>query len=154
LTNASATRKLKEDHTDPDINTNGPNMGQPAAKQGDRITATDTHLIQPPGPSPPVPVPHNFNGIINGGLSGDVLIEGKAAATAGSTAVNTPPHVPQGGTFVNPPKNQGKILMGSATVFINGKPAARSGDLAQTCNDPTDLPVGKVEAQGTVEIGG
>ena len=24
-------------------------MGQPAAKQGDRITATDMHLIQPPG---------------------------------------------------------------------------------------------------------
>lgn len=28
-------------------------MAPPAAKQGDRVTALDTHLIQPPGTSPP-----------------------------------------------------------------------------------------------------
>ena len=47
-------------------------MGQPAAKQGDQVTATDTHLIQPPGPTSPIPVPHPFTGLIDGGLSGDV----------------------------------------------------------------------------------
>ena len=31
--------------------------------------------------------------------------------------------------------------------------AARSGDMVMTCNDPTDLPVGKVIASGTVKIG-
>lgn len=129
-------------------------MGQPAAKQGDRITAVDTHLIQPPGSSPPVPVPHSFNGIIDGGLSSDVMIEGRPAATVDSTATNTPPHIPQGGSFVNPPRNQGRIIRGSATVFINGKPAARAGDTALTCNDPADLPVGTVVAQSTVFIGG
>lgn len=128
-------------------------MGQPAAKQGDRVTATDTHLIQPPGTSPPVPVPHPFSGIIDGALSGDVNIEGKAAATLDSTATNTPPHVPQGGSFVNPPKNRAQIIMGSATVFINNKPAARNGDTALTCNDPVDLPVGTVVATGTVLMG-
>jgi len=128
-------------------------MGQPAAKQGDRITATDIHLIQPPGPSSPVPTPHQFSGIIDGGLSSDVKIEGRQAATLNSTATNTPPHIPQGGTFVNPPKNQGQIIMGSATVFINNKPAARSGDTALTCNDPVDLPVGTVVAQSKVLIG-
>jgi uncharacterized Zn-binding protein involved in type VI secretion len=129
-------------------------MGLPAAKQGDRITAMDTHVIQPPGTLPPAPVPHPFAGVLDGGLSADVRIESKAAATVGSTATNLPPHIPQGGSFVNPPKNQGRILIGSATVRINGKAAARSGDTAMTCNDPADLPVGKVVAAGTVRIGG
>lgn len=130
-------------------------MGQPAAKEGDRITAMDTHLIQPPGTTPPTPVPHSFNGIIDGGLSSDVKIDGSPAATVNSTATNTPPHVPQGGTFVNPPRNKGKIIRGSATVLINNKPAARAGDTALTCNDPTDLPVGTVVVTtSTVLIGG
>ncbi len=126
-----------------------------AAKQGDRVTAMDTHLIMPPPPATvAVPVPHPFSGIIDGGLSGDVLIEGKAAATVNSTATNTPPHVPIGGTFVNPPPNKGTIIRGSATVLINGKGAARMGDTARTCNDPVDLPVGTVVAASTVDIGG
>lgn len=130
-------------------------MGQPAAKQGDTITAQDTHLIQPPGPSSPVPTPgHTFNGTLDGGLSPDVTIEGRAAAVLGSTATNTPPHLPIGGSFVIPPKNKAQIIRGSATVTINGKPAARSGDTALTCNDPVDLPVGTVQAQSTVTIGG
>ncbi|MAU12346.1 MAG: hypothetical protein CL607_21160 [Anaerolineaceae bacterium] len=129
-------------------------MGQPAAKEGDQITALDTHMIQPPGPVSPVPVPHPFMGIINGELSSDVMINGKAAATVDSTATNTPAHIPIGGTFVNPPQNKGTIKIGSSTVFINGKAAARAGDTAETCNDPTDLPVGTVAAVSTVFIGG
>lgn len=129
-------------------------MGQPAAKQSDRITATDIHIVQPPGPSSPVPGPYTFNGIINGNLSQNVNIEKLPAATQGSTAVNTPPHIPVGGTFVKPPSNQGQIMKGSATVFINNKPAARSSDIAQTCNDPIDLPIGQVVAISTVFIGG
>ena len=129
-------------------------MGQPAAKQGDRITATDMHIIQPPGPVSPVVVPHMFSGILDGGLSSDVKIEGQFAATVNSTATNTPPHLPQGGTFVNPPKNRGQIIKGSGTVFINHQPAARAGDTALTCNDPADQPIGQVIAVSTVLIGG
>ena len=128
-------------------------MGQPAAKQGDKITATDMHLIQPPGPTSPVMVPHPFNGTLDGALSTDVKIMGKAAATANSTATNTPAHVPQGGGFVVPPSNRATILIGSPTVTINGKQAARNGDLATTCNDPAELPVGTVVATGSVLIG-
>ncbi|MGF1580047.1 MAG: PAAR domain-containing protein [Gemmataceae bacterium] len=128
-------------------------MGQPAAKQGDLVTATDTHLIQPPGPSPPVLVPHPFVGILDTSLSTDVNIMGMPAAVVGSIATNNPPHVPIGGTFVVPPKNQGKVILGSVTVFINGKQAARSGDIVLTCNDPADLPVGAIQAVGTVFIG-
>ena len=131
-------------------------MSQPAAKQGDQITATDIHIIMIPSPTGPVPtpLPHPFMGILDGGLSSDVLIEGRPAATVGSTATNTPPHIPQGGPFQIPPTNQGRITTGSGTVLINNKPAARSGDTAMTCNDPVELPVGQVVAAGTVLIGG
>lgn len=131
-------------------------MGQPAAKQGDRILATDTHIVLIPAGSAqvPTPLPHPFTGIIDGSLSSDVKIMGKPAATVDSTATNTPSHVPQGGPFQKSPSNKGKIKMGSSTVKINGKMAARNGDMAMTCNDPSDLPVGKVVAVGTVMIGG
>jgi uncharacterized Zn-binding protein involved in type VI secretion len=130
-------------------------MGVPAAKQGDRIVALDTHLILPAvQPAPVVPVPHPFSGIIDGGLSSNVNIQGLPAAKVSSTATNIPPHIPLGGTFVNPPKNRGQIITGSLTVRINGQGAARAGDTALTCNDPVDLPVGTVVAQSTVLIGG
>ncbi|MDH4233462.1 MAG: PAAR domain-containing protein [Nitrospirota bacterium] len=132
-------------------------MGQPAAKQGDKIMATDTHIIMipaPPGPPVPTPLPHPFMGIIDGNLSLDVKIMGMPAATVDSMASNMPPHIPQGGPFQKPPSNKATIKMGSATVKINGKMAARNGDKAMTCNDPSDLPVGTVMALGTVFIGG
>lgn len=128
-------------------------MGRPAAKQGDAITGLDVHLIQPPAPSGPFPVPHPFNGTLDAGLSPDVTVLGLAAAVVGSTATNAP-HLPAGGSFVVPPSNRGRVAAGSATVFINGKPAARAGDAAHTCNDPADAPVGTVQAFGTVTIGG
>lgn len=129
-------------------------MGQPAAKKGDQVMAVDTHLIKPaPPPAPPVPIPHPFSGVIDGNLSSDVTIAGQPAATEGSTATNTPPHVPIGGTFVSPPADKATIQMGSSTVKISGKAAARMGDTAKTCNDPADLPVGTVIAAGTVMIG-
>src|SRR5262245_7836826 len=131
-------------------------MGQPAAKQGDQIVATDTHIIMIPSPGGPVPtpLPHPFTGQIDGSLSSNVNVEGKPAAVQGSTANNTPSHVPQGGPFQKPPSNRSTIQLGSATVSINGKPAARNGDKAMTCNDPADLPGGTVVAAGTVFIGG
>jgi uncharacterized Zn-binding protein involved in type VI secretion len=130
-------------------------MGQPGAKQGDKITATDIHIVLIPSPGGPIPtpLPHPFVGILSENLSSNVNIMGLPAATQGSAANNTPPHIPQGGPFQKPPTNRGQILTGSARVFINGKPAARSGDTALTCNDPVDMPAGTVVAVGTVLIG-
>ncbi len=130
-------------------------MGQPAAKKGDQVMATDIHIVMiPAGPAPvPTPLPHPFVGIIDGELSADVNIMGMPAATVDSTASNTPPHIPQGGPFQSPPSNKATIKAGSGTVKINGKKAARSGDMAETCNDPSDLPAGTVLAVGTVLIG-
>jgi uncharacterized Zn-binding protein involved in type VI secretion len=131
-------------------------MGQPAAKQGDQVVATDTHIVMIPSPGGPVPtpLPNPFAGMIDGGLSSNVNVEGKPAATQGSTASNQPSHIPAGGPFQKPPTNQATIQMGSATVKINGKPAARNGDTALTCNDPADLPAGTVVAVSAVSIGG
>jgi uncharacterized Zn-binding protein involved in type VI secretion len=132
-------------------------MGMPAAKDGDQVTATDTHIVLVPSPGGPVPtpLPHPFAGVINASLSSNVKVMGKAAATVGSIAANQPPHIPTppGTSFQTPPKNKGTIKLGSLTVKINGKAAARNGDVVETCNDPADLPVGTVIAQGTVLIG-
>lgn len=133
-------------------------MSMPAAKQGDTITAVDIHVVMvPAAPSPPVPtpLPHPFSGIIDGGLSQNVKIMGLPAATVGSTATNTPPHLPTppGTVFQKPPTNRAQIVVGSVTVLINGKQAARTGDTAMTCNDPVDVPNGTVVAAGTVLIG-
>ena len=128
----------------------------PAAKEGDQVMATDTHIVMIPSPGGPVPtpLPHPFSGKLDGNLSSDVKIEGKAAAVEGSTATNSPAHVPQGGNFQKTPADKGTVKLGSQTVKINGKPAARNGDMVETCNDPADLPVGKIIATGTVMIGG
>jgi uncharacterized Zn-binding protein involved in type VI secretion len=139
-------------------------MGQPAAKRGDEIFADDMHFIRLPSIPNPVLLPHKFTGIIDGNLSSDVTIMGEPAAIQGSTATNTPRHEPgrvskdtpppAGASFVMRPNDQGTILRGSATVTINGKPAARNGDMALTCNDLSGPPVGTVTAKGTVLIGG
>ena len=133
-------------------------MGNPAAKQGDQITAVDTHIVMVPSPGGPVPtpLPHPFSGMLDGNLSANVKIMGRPAATVGSTATNQPPHIPTppGTVFQIPPTNQAAILIGSATVKINGKPAARAGDQTQTCADPVPNPGATLIAVGTVFIGG
>ncbi len=133
-------------------------MGKPAAKQGDMISAVDIHIVMVPSPGGPVPtpLPHPFAGALNGSLSQDVKIMGMAAATQGSTAQNQPPHIPTppGTSFQIPPTNQATIMMGSATVLINNKPAARLGDTVQTCADPAPNMAGQIAASSTVLIGG
>jgi hypothetical protein len=61
-------------------------VGPPAAKQGDKIVGTDIHIIMVPSPGGPVPTPtpSPFNGMITTGLSTDVFIECKPAATVQS----------------------------------------------------------------------
>jgi uncharacterized Zn-binding protein involved in type VI secretion len=130
-------------------------MTLPAAKQGDKVLAVDIHIQMIPSPGGPVPtpLPSPFIGTIDGELSSDVFIEGKAAAVVGSTATNTPAHIPVAGPFQKTPADKATIQQGSATVLINGKAAARLGDPATTCNDPADLPAGVVLATGMVFIG-
>jgi len=127
----------------------------PAAKKGDTVVGVDTHIVMIPSPGGPVPtpLPSPFNGVLQDALSADVLLENQPAATKDSKAKNTP-HIPAGGPFQSPPKDEGTIQMGSSSVLINDKAAARAGDTAMTCNDPADAPNGVVVAAGTVMIGG
>jgi uncharacterized Zn-binding protein involved in type VI secretion len=126
-------------------------MGKPAAKQGDKVLALDTHIIMIPSPGGPVPtpIPMPFNGALTGDLSQTVFIENQPAAIVGSTATNTPSHIPAGGPFQSPPSNKATVQTGSTTVLMEGKGAARTGDPAMTCNDPADAPKGKIIASGT-----
>jgi uncharacterized Zn-binding protein involved in type VI secretion len=131
-------------------------MGKPAANQGARITATDKHNVQAPNGAVST-ISDPFSGPLGTGLSTDVKIQGKAAAVVGSGADNTPPHLAKPPLkFVVEPTNKGTVTGGSATVKINGKPAARDGDPAQTCDDITPAVAGGkvVAAPGTtVNIG-
>jgi uncharacterized Zn-binding protein involved in type VI secretion len=132
-------------------------VGQPAAKQGDQITGTDTHMVFDSASGVSAPSTFPFAGALTGELSPDVKITGLPAAVVGSTADNFPKHVLTivTASFPNAPSNKGTIQSGSTTVRINGKFAARHGDTAVTCNDPVDLPVGSVEVKPgcTVNIG-
>ena len=132
-------------------------MGAPAATQGHTVPAVDIHIVLVPSPGGPIPtpLPHPFSGTLDGGLVATVKIGGQPAAVVGSTATNQPAHIPTppGTAFQRPPSNQGTVPMGSATVLIGGKGAARAGDPVVTCNDPADLPAGSIVAAGTVLIG-
>ncbi|WP_442785218.1 PAAR domain-containing protein [Amycolatopsis sp. H20-H5] len=128
-----------------------------AAKLGDRVRGTDVHVVLVQAGSGTVPRPTSmvFDGVIMTGCVATVLICGKAAAVVGSVAVNTPPHVPTGGNFQTPPTNQGMVMMGSGTVLIGGRPAARADDKVLTCNDPAPAPNGMIVVPAcTVMIGG
>jgi len=131
-------------------------MGTPAANGASTVVGMDTHLVFVPMPAPvPTPLPHPFSGPINVGLVPSVMIAGQPAAVVGSVATNSPAHIPTppGTGFVIPPTNQGTVFMGSMTVRIGGKPAARAGDPVQTCNDPAPMPTGQIVSVGTVSIG-
>ncbi len=129
-------------------------MSNPAAKQGDSVTGTDTHVLMIPSPGGPVPTPTSmpFQGKLDGELSSDVIVENKPAATAGSVATSTP-HVPSGGPFQKQPANKGTVQTGRATVLVNNRPIARDGDPVLTCNDPADAPNGTIVASGSVLVG-
>ncbi len=133
-------------------------MSKPIARQTDQVVATDTHIVMVPtaGGPVPTPLPHPFVGQLDGALSTTVKANGKAVATVDSTASNQPPHIPMapGVSFQKPPANQGTVMLGSATVKVQGKMVARMGDQVKTCNDPADLPVGQIIAAGTVLVGG
>lgn len=81
-------------------------MGKPAA----RLTDMHTCPMQTPG-VPPIP---HVGGPVSGPGAPTVLIGKLPAAVVGDMAI-----------CVGPPDT---ILMGSATVMICGKPAARAGD--------------------------
>jgi uncharacterized Zn-binding protein involved in type VI secretion len=116
------------------------------------VTGQCTHTVVDPATGATIQAPLPYAGKLSGGLSSNVNIMGKPAATLGSTAPNSPAHIPPAGTsFVVPPTNQATVNAGSQRVNINGRPAARANDKALTC---TEVPSpGTVVAAGTVMLG-
>jgi uncharacterized Zn-binding protein involved in type VI secretion len=74
-----------------------------------------------------------FSGPLVEGLAMRVLIGGQPAAVAGSVAYAVPPHVGIVDAFAAPPMQRATVLGGSATVLVEGRPAARSGESCSTC---------------------
>jgi RHS repeat-associated protein len=113
----------------------------PAAKHFDQVLGVDIHIIQPPGPVPPVPIPHPFIGMVIDPmdyvpiLGATVMVAGIPRAQAGTAGKNIPPHIPIGGTFIKPPGNECEVFMGSATVEVDGDAFTYLALPALSCQD-------------------
>ncbi len=131
-------------------------MGQPAAREDDDVVGVDTHIVMIPSPAGPVPtpLPSPFTGKLSAALSATIVIDDRAAAVKGSAADNRPAHVPAGGPFQRPPLDRAVVDQGAITVLAEGKPLARHGDVAMTCNDPADQPNGTILVTGCTVIVG
>lgn len=111
-----------------------------AAKHFDPVLGVDIHMIQPPGPVPPIPVPHPFVGMLIDPveyapyIGGTVKVNGMMRGVAGTGGKNLPPHIPIGGVFIPPiPGNECTVFMGSQTVAFDADPASRLGDMVLSC---------------------
>ena len=117
-------------------------MPAPAIVMGDRITGTCPNHFIPGAFGVPQPVPAMpFSAPLTQSLSTTVQIGGKFAAVAGSSGLNTPPHPGLHPTdpFLTPPKQVGRIVMGSPTVLIDGRPAATQQSTCTCCVVPGTL---------------
>jgi uncharacterized Zn-binding protein involved in type VI secretion len=130
-------------------------MGTPAAVMGDQVTGTcPIHQIPNPAtgvpqPAPPLP----FAAPLLTGLATRTLIGGKPAAVQGSSGLNTPPHLGLHASdpFMVPATQRAQVVMGSTTVLIEGKPAARTGSSCTIC---AGTPGQLTGSAATVLIGG
>ena len=124
-----------------------------AAKHGDPVVGIDVHIVQPPGPVPPLPIPHPFVGMVFDAIDlipkigSTVFINGMPAGVAGTGIKAMPPHIPMGGVFVKPPGMEGEIFMGSATVLADGEPLSSTGMMALTCTDIGMPPLPRMKKQ-------
>ena len=101
------------------------------ARRGDLVTATDVHKT----PNGLASFP--FSGPLQSDLVSSVVVNGLPVAVNGSVAMNVlQPH---------PGTNRGTVIA-TRPVTAGGKPVAAQGDMATTCNDPKDLPVGTVNS--------
>jgi YD repeat-containing protein len=111
----------------------------PAAKHFDPLVGIDVHIIQPPGPVPPVPVPHPYTGMLMDPcdyapvIGGTVKVGGLQRAQAGTGGVSIPKHIPIGGVFVKPPADESEMFMGSSTVAADGDAFSYLGLPALSC---------------------
>jgi len=114
-------------------------MGAPPLVMGDKITGTCVgHLAIGPLGVPVAAPPLPFAASIALGLSPNVNFGGKAAATAGASGQNGQPHagLHASDPCMLPTAQIGHVVSGSATVLINGKPAATQQSRCTCCVVP------------------
>lgn len=129
-------------------------MGTPAAVMGDRINGKCTvHLVPGPTGSPVPAPPLPFSSPLTVALATRTLIRGKPAALQGSSGLNTPPHVGlhPSDPFMLPATQIGRVVKGSTSVLIEGRPAARTGS---TCTIDAGAPGQLSGTAATVLVGG
>jgi uncharacterized Zn-binding protein involved in type VI secretion len=118
-------------------------VGAPAIVMGDKVTGMCAiHQIPNPAsgvpqPGPPMP----FSAPITTGTVATAMNGGKPAAVVGCSGMNTPPHVGlhPADPYMAPPQQMGRIVSGSPTVTIGGKPAATAQSSATCCVTPGSL---------------
>lgn len=106
------------------------------AVRGDVVSGVDTHAA-PAHPHPPVLMP--FRGPLTHALASSVWAGGHLVARADSWGRNAPHHVCH-----DQPDNVGRVTGGSSGVFVEGRPVARLGDVAETCHLTGRLPTAVV----------
>ena len=126
----------------------------PAAKHFDPVLGVDIHIVQPPGPVPPLPVPHPFVGIVIDPfdyvpiLGATVMVNGVPRGQAGTGGKNMPPHIPIGGVFIKPTGNECEIFMGSSTVLVEDEPFSYTALPVLSCHDIGMPPPPRVKKKG------
>lgn len=119
-------------------------MGQPAAVMNDQITGRcSIHQVPNPtsGAPQPSPAPLPFAAPLTRGLATSVVVEGRPAVIAGSSGLNTPPHIGLHASdpYMAPTMQEGRVTTGSATVWFEGRPAVASGAPCTCCVEPGRL---------------
>jgi len=128
-------------------------MGQPAVTMNDRINGScATHQVPSPTGAPMPGPPFPFSAPLTLGLAMTVQVGGKPAAVQGSSGLNTPPHVGLHASdpYMAPPTQIGRVLVGSATVQFEGKPAAYTGCQTSIC---FNVPGAVTGTAATVQVG-
>lgn len=136
-----------------------------ASKHLDIVTGVDIHIIQPPGPSPPIPVPHPFIGFLFDSADYNIMAKAvgamadmgvdftpltKVAATIGSAM----PDIPDLGVkeMIDKAKaaadSVGLHSEAPSTVWVNHLPRARAGTIGS--NKPLHIPIGGMFSKGSV----
>ncbi len=129
----------------------------PATKHFDPVLGVDVHIVQPPGPVPPVPVPHPFVGFISDPMDyvpivgATVKINGLPRGLAGTQGIATPPHIPIGGVFVKPPANECECFMGVSTINCDGDALCHMTLPVLSCQCIGMPPIPRVRKKGAIK---
>jgi RHS repeat-associated protein len=129
----------------------------PAAKHFDPVLGVDIHIIQPPGPVPPVPIPHPFVGFLIDPMDyvpiigATVKVNGIPRAQAGTAGKCVPSHIPIGGVFVKPPANECEMFMGSSTVAVDGDAFSYLALPALSCHDIGMPPIPRFKKKSKIK---